>query len=56
MGGAGNITGYDPDTFAGTIGVYAGMVRTPTFVEPLSNRHSIDAVNSYQAEMGNRTT
>jgi len=30
------------------------MVRTPTFVEPLSNRHSIDAVNSYQAEMGNR--
>lgn len=46
--------GYDPDTFEGAIGIYAGTSKNTYFLSNLyPNRHNIDAVNSYQAEMGN---
>jgi len=48
---------YDPDTFAEDW-CHNWHEWNTYFVRPLSNRHSVDAVNGYQAEMGGakRTT
>jgi amino acid adenylation domain-containing protein len=46
--------GYDPAKFAGSIGIYAGMSKNTYYLANLyPNRHIIDGIDSFLAEMGN---